>query len=89
MKFAVRSAGQLDVFVHVKLTGEEKPFKGVIVTGISLTSCPDGMFCGGLTVIVKSGVVMDVKLAATVKGPLNVNGCGVVVPLNAPLNPEN
>jgi hypothetical protein len=77
------------VFVQVKFTGEENPFNGVIVTGIALTSCPDGRVCGGLTVIVKSGAVKDVKLAFTANGPLNANHCGVVVPVNAPPNPEN
>jgi hypothetical protein len=73
----------------VKSTGDENPFKGVIVTGIALSNCPDGMVCGGLTVMVKSGAVTDVKLAFTVSGPLNVNHWGVTVPVNAPLNPEN
>ena len=89
MKLAVRSVGQLYVFVQVKLTGEENPFRGVIVTGIVLTSCPDGILWGGLTVITKSGAVKDVKFALTAKGPLMVNDCGVVVPLKVPLNPVN
>jgi len=81
VKLAVRSVGQLNVFVHVKLTAEENPFRGVIVTGIALTICPDGMLCGGLTVSVKSGAVKDVKLALTVDGPPKVNHCGVDVPV--------
>ena len=52
-------------------------------------SCPDGMLWGGLALITKSGAVADVKFAVTANGPLKVNACGVVVPLNAPLKPEN
>ncbi len=68
VRWGSEPVGQVEVFVHVRFTAEENPFRGVIVTGIALTSCPDGMFWGGLTLIVKSGAVKDVKLRSLPTG---------------------